>query len=152
APRVGAEGAQLALTEVAALPTGPDLFLDGPQGVGQREHLGAVGGQQVVREALGGLRPDARQLAQLAHQAADRTGRLTPHGHASSARFLPSPLGGEGRRSAASYRGGALNTRSDPASPANSRPAAGPGRSPSWPSPPPRAGATSRRPGCTRPG
>ena len=79
AARVRTENAEVPFGQVEALPAGVDVFLDAAQGVGQGQHLPAVGCQQVVRQPFRRLGPDPRQLAELFYQLTNSPAELASH-------------------------------------------------------------------------
>ena len=72
APRVAADPALLGLGDVAADAAEPHLVLDLGQRADQPAHVDRVGGEQVERDALRALGPDAGQPAELVDQVLDR--------------------------------------------------------------------------------
>ena len=65
APRVGADGAELALGQVEAARAEPDLLLDLGDGRRQRQDLVRAQPEQVEGEALGGAGTDTGELGEL---------------------------------------------------------------------------------------
>src|SRR5574341_1193136 len=70
-PRIATDGTRILVGEVTARLAGDDLPAHAPNGL--RQSLGALRGllQQVEREALSGLTPDARELGELRHELLD---------------------------------------------------------------------------------
>ncbi len=70
-PGVAADRAERLVGDVEAALAEHDLIADGDQCAGQRPGLGVRGPQQVVRQPLGGLRPDPGQARERLDQARD---------------------------------------------------------------------------------
>src|SRR5262249_42537503 len=73
AARVPADPALLVLGHVAAHPAEPDPLGDLDQHGGEAPHVDRVGAQQVKRDALGALGPDAGQPAELVDEVLDHS-------------------------------------------------------------------------------
>jgi len=63
--RIAAHGADVLIRQVEADSTGSDLLRDGPQRIGQKQCVALIAGQQKMRDSLGGLRPNSRELREL---------------------------------------------------------------------------------------